>query len=202
MSEPKSLEDLAGDIDRLVREYSARAHAANGPAGSGSVTFEPGKTPVPYAGRVFEADEVAAAVRATLEFWLTLGPQGDSFELELASALGAARSILTNSGSSANLLAVSALTSAKLPPERRLRPGDEVITCAAGISDDRRAHRAEWEPCRCSSTTTRLRATPDCTHLEEAFSPARRRPSCWPIRWAIPSTSPPVTAFCRATTSG
>ncbi|HEY5079324.1 MAG TPA: DegT/DnrJ/EryC1/StrS family aminotransferase, partial [Opitutaceae bacterium] len=133
MADPGNMEELAARIEGLVREYSALAHAANGPATSGKVRFEPGKTPVPYAGRVFTGDEVAAAVRATLDFWLTLGPQGDAFERELAEALGVTRSILTNSGSSANLLAVSALTSSKLPAERRLRPGDEVITCAAGF---------------------------------------------------------------------
>src|SRR5271165_3710481 len=124
MNRLQSLKDLGSEIERLVREYSARAHLAHGPPGTDPVPFEPGTTPVPYAGRVFAGDEVAAAVRAALDFWLTLGPQGDAFERELAAALGAARSILVNSGSSANLLAVSALTSAKLPLERRLRPGD------------------------------------------------------------------------------
>src|SRR5580692_11140658 len=102
MSEAESLEHLAGRIESLVREYSARAHAPYSPAGHRDIPFEAGKTPVPYAGRVFTCDEVAAAVRAALDFWLTLGPQGDAFEKELAGALGVTRSILTNSGSSAN----------------------------------------------------------------------------------------------------
>ena len=133
MSDPKSLKDLAAEIDVLVREYSARAHAVNGPAGQSAASFVPGKTPVPYAGRVFTGDEVAAAVRTTLDFWLTLGPEGAAFEQELASTLGVAHSVAVNSGSSANLLAFSALTSPKLPKSRRIRPGDEVITCAAGF---------------------------------------------------------------------
>jgi len=88
---------------------------------------------VPYAGRVFNEDEVEAAVSATLDFWLTLGSEGAAFEKELAEFLGVKSCVLTNSGSSANLLAVSALTTHKLPKEKRLLPGDEVITCAAGF---------------------------------------------------------------------
>jgi CDP-6-deoxy-D-xylo-4-hexulose-3-dehydrase len=94
--------------------------------------FDPHRDAVPYAGRCFDADEVEAAVSATLDFWLTLGPEGDAFAAELAGWLGVRKSILVNSGSSANLLAIAALTSPKLG-ERRLRPGDEVITCAAGF---------------------------------------------------------------------
>jgi CDP-6-deoxy-D-xylo-4-hexulose-3-dehydrase len=110
-------------------------HRANRPGyspASAAPEFTAGKTTVPYAGRVFDSDEVEAAVSATLDFWLTLGPEGEAFEMELAQRLGVKRSLLVNSGSSANLLAVSALTSHKLG-ERRIRPGDEVITCAAGF---------------------------------------------------------------------
>ncbi len=95
--------------------------------------FVPGQTTIPYAGRVFTEDEVEAAVGSTLDFWLTLGPEGDKFETELAEILGVRKSLLVNSGSSANLVAVSALTSHKLSSEKRLRPGDEVITVAAGF---------------------------------------------------------------------
>src|ERR1017187_7282929 len=97
MSAPESLEGMQSEIERLVRAYSSRAHAGNGPAGSDSAPFEPGKTPVPYAGRVFTGTEVAAAVRAALDFWLTLGPQGDAFKRALAAVLGVPRSILVNS---------------------------------------------------------------------------------------------------------
>ena len=69
---------------------------------------------------------------ATLDFWLTLGPEGDAFESELAAFLKVKKSILVNSGSSANLVAISALTSAKLG-DRQIKPGDEVITVAAGF---------------------------------------------------------------------
>jgi CDP-6-deoxy-D-xylo-4-hexulose-3-dehydrase len=81
---------------------------------------------------VFDADEVEAGVASMLDFWLTLGPEGESFERELAAMLGVRNSILVNSGSSANLLAFSALTSPKLG-ERRIKPGDEIITVAAGF---------------------------------------------------------------------
>jgi len=127
--------DLKAEILRLTREYSRLVHRANRPgygAADSAPEFAAGKTTVPYAGRVFDADEVEAAVAATLDFWLTLGPEGEAFEAELAHRLGVKRSLLVNSGSSANLLAVAALTSLKLG-EDRIRPGDEIITCAAGF---------------------------------------------------------------------
>lgn len=120
----------------LTREYSALVHGPQRPGFEATASERPfiaGVTPVPYAGRVFTEDEVEAAVSATLDFWLTLGPEGDAMERELASFLGVKRSILVNSGSSANLVAFSALTSHKLPEEMRIRLGDEVITCAAGF---------------------------------------------------------------------
>jgi CDP-6-deoxy-D-xylo-4-hexulose-3-dehydrase len=88
---------------------------------------------VPYAGRVFTEDEVEAAVGSTLDFWLTLGPEGEAFEKELAAFLGVKYSLLVNSGSSANLIALSTLTTHKLPDHKRIIPGDEVITVAAGF---------------------------------------------------------------------
>ena len=74
-----------------------------------------------------------AAVSSTLDFWLTLGSEGSAMEKELASFLGVRHSLLVNSGSSANLVAMAALTSAKLPDKKRIKPGDEVITVAAGF---------------------------------------------------------------------
>jgi CDP-6-deoxy-D-xylo-4-hexulose-3-dehydrase len=130
-------EELKKEILRLTREYAARVHAAQRPGyeegAHGRPAFVPGETTVPYAGRVFTEDEVEAGVGSMLDFWLTLGKEGDIFEERLAKFLGVKRSLLVNSGSSANLLAISALTSHKLPDERRLLPGDEVITCAAGF---------------------------------------------------------------------
>lgn len=92
----------------------------------------PGKTPVRYAGRVFDEKEIQAAVEASLDFWLTEGRFAEEFQAGLAAKVGTEYAILTNSGSSANLLAITALTS-HLLGERRLKPGDEVITVAAGF---------------------------------------------------------------------
>lgn len=125
--------ELKQEILRLTREYSRQVHGSFRPAGT------PERSPwqegdiIPYAGRVFTEDEVEAAVSSTLDFWLTLGPEGEAFQKELAAFLGVRHSLLVNSGSSANLVAVSALTSPKLPEERRIKPGDEVITVAAGF---------------------------------------------------------------------
>jgi CDP-4-dehydro-6-deoxyglucose reductase, E1 len=94
--------------------------------------FIPGKTPVNYAGRIYDADDLNHLVSASLDFWLTAGPYADRFEKSLAELIGVKHCLLTNSGSSANLLAVTALTSPLLG-ERRLRPGDEVITTACGF---------------------------------------------------------------------
>jgi CDP-6-deoxy-D-xylo-4-hexulose-3-dehydrase len=129
----QSAAELKAEILRLTRQYSDLMHQANRPASENNLPFEPGTTPVPYAGRVFDADEVEAAVSSTLDFWLTLGPEGEAFERELAALLGVKHSLLVNSGSSANLIAFSALTTHKLPPHRRIQPGDEVITVAAGF---------------------------------------------------------------------
>jgi CDP-6-deoxy-D-xylo-4-hexulose-3-dehydrase len=114
---------LHGQILEMVRTYSRVRHAP--------ISFIAGQSRVPYAGRVFDEEEVVAAVDAVLDFWLTLGPEGDLFEKELAMTCGARHAILVNSGSSANLLAFAALTSPQL--ERPLQAGDEVITVAAGF---------------------------------------------------------------------
>jgi CDP-6-deoxy-D-xylo-4-hexulose-3-dehydrase len=129
----KTPAELKAEILRLTREYSARVHGANRAATDHPAPFVAGQTTVPYAARVFNADEVEAAVGATLDFWLTLGPEGEAFERELAGLLGVKHSLLVNSGSSANLLAFSALTTHKLPAAKRIQPGDEVITVAAGF---------------------------------------------------------------------
>ncbi|MDA7677487.1 lipopolysaccharide biosynthesis protein RfbH [bacterium] len=130
MNDPKSLKQ---QILRLTREYSRQVHGAFRPADDPErKPWNPG-SPVPYAGRVFTEDEVEAAVSSTLDFWLTLGSEGVAMEKELASFLGVRHSLLVNSGSSANLIAISALTSGKLPDERRIKHGDEVITVSAGF---------------------------------------------------------------------
>lgn len=128
-----SFPDLKAQILSLTRDYARQTHAAYRPAADPARTPWQEGSPIPYAGRVFTEDEVEAAVSATLDFWLTLGSEGAAMEQELAAFMGVRHSLVVNSGSSANLVAISALTSAKLPEARRLKPGDEVITVAAGF---------------------------------------------------------------------
>ncbi len=117
-------DDLRQQILALVRDYHDAAFPDR--------PFRPGEDPVPVAGRVFDAAEIVAAVDASLEFWLTAGRFADRLETGLAGFVGVRHAVLCNSGSSANLLAVAALTSPELGA-RRLQPGDEVITPAAGF---------------------------------------------------------------------
>ena len=124
---------LKQEILRLTREYSLQAHASFRPGEDPQRKPWESGSPIPYAGRVFTEEEVAAAVGATLDFWLTLGSEGAAMEKELAAFMGVRHSLLVNSGSSANLVAISALTSHKVPAAKRIRPGDEVITVAAGF---------------------------------------------------------------------
>ncbi|CAN2230712.1 WecE Predicted pyridoxal phosphate-dependent enzyme apparently involved in regulation of cell wall biogenesis [Candidatus Planktophila dulcis] len=94
--------------------------------------FVAGESAVPVTGKVFGEAELLAAVNASLDFWLTSGPFTEKFESRFAKTVGMRHAFMVNSGSSANLLALSALTSPKLG-DRALRPGDEVITVAAGF---------------------------------------------------------------------
>ncbi|MBU0618611.1 lipopolysaccharide biosynthesis protein RfbH [Patescibacteria group bacterium] len=94
--------------------------------------FVPGQTYIPASGKVFNDKELYYLVQACLDGWWTEGRFNAKFEQKLAEKLGVNFCMTTNSGSSANLLALSALTSLRLK-ERRLKPGDEVITCAAGF---------------------------------------------------------------------
>ncbi|MEA3245931.1 MAG: lipopolysaccharide biosynthesis protein RfbH [Gemmatimonadota bacterium] len=115
---------LRARIGALVAEYHAAAFAER--------PFVPGETPVPVSGRVFGAEELQHLVDAGLDFWLTTGRFAHQFEREFARVMQARHAMLVNSGSSANLLAVSALCSPMLEG-RELHPGDEVITVAAGF---------------------------------------------------------------------
>jgi CDP-6-deoxy-D-xylo-4-hexulose-3-dehydrase len=94
--------------------------------------FLPGITPIPVTGKVFGKEELSAAVEASLDFWLTSGPYTEKFESRFAKTVGMRHAFMVNSGSSANLLALSSLTSSA-HGERALKPGDEVITVAAGF---------------------------------------------------------------------
>jgi CDP-6-deoxy-D-xylo-4-hexulose-3-dehydrase len=115
---------IRAQILALVAEYHAAAFPRR--------AFVAGQTPVPVSGRVFDARELQHLVDAALDFWLTTGRFAERFEREFARACGLRHAVLVNSGSSANLLAVSCLTSPALGTSR-LRPSDEVITVAAGF---------------------------------------------------------------------
>jgi CDP-4-dehydro-6-deoxyglucose reductase, E1 len=123
----------AGPVDvlalrRAILEQVASYHEAAFAARE----FVPGETPVPVSGRTFDADDLVHLADSALDFWLTAGRFAERFESELARAVGVRHAILCNSGSSANLLAVTTLTSPTLGSDRLL-PGDEVITVAAGF---------------------------------------------------------------------
>lgn len=170
MAAPSDLsENVAAKLQLLsqVRDYAVRAHRR-------VVDFIPGETSVPYAGRFFTEDEVSAAVSACLDFWLTLGPEGEAMERELAAQLGVRHVLLTNSGSSANLLAVAALTSHKLPAERRLRPGDEVITCASGFPTTV-APMVQNGAVPVFLDVDPLTGNPDFSRLEDAYVPGKTK---------------------------
>ena len=111
-------------IQAAIRHYGVKHKAAQKP-------FQPGDR-ISYAGRIFDEKEISYLVDAALDFWLTTGRYAERFEQEFARFLGVKYCSLTNSGSSANLLAFMALTSPKLG-DRRIKKGDEVITVAAGF---------------------------------------------------------------------
>jgi len=116
--------ELRESILRQVDDYFSIAHSIQ--------EFVPGKSPVPVSGKVFDGSDGQFLVAASLDFWLTTGRFNDEFESRFRDFVGAEHALTTNSGSSANLLAVTALTSRKLGDER-LITGDEVITVAAGF---------------------------------------------------------------------
>jgi len=118
-------EELKAQILELTREYYKEVHAQK-------KEFEPGKSFVHYGGRYFNDEEMVNLVDSSLDFWLTQGPWTHKFERRLADWLGVKFCAVTNSGSSANLLAFYTLTSYKLG-DRRIKKGDEVITVAAGF---------------------------------------------------------------------
>jgi CDP-6-deoxy-D-xylo-4-hexulose-3-dehydrase len=122
--ETSELEERRAAILQLVSEYHDLAFQPR--------EFVPGESPVSVSGRVFDATELQFLVDSSLEFWLTAGRYATEFEREFARFFGLRHAILVNSGSSANLVALSCLTSPRLR-HRQLKPGDEVITVAAGF---------------------------------------------------------------------
>jgi len=116
--------ELRNEIRSLVREYHAIAFPEK--------PFLGGISTVPVSGKVFDADELDLLVDSSLDFWLTTGRYAEQFEKSFAKRMGMKHAMLCNSGSSANLLAMSALTSPRLK-KRALKEGDEVLTVAAGF---------------------------------------------------------------------
>lgn len=120
----KTPTEIRNEILELTKEFYQSKYA--------NENFVPGKTRVNYAGRVFDENEIVNLVDSSLDFWLTEGRYSEQFSEKIAEFLGVEYALLTNSGSSANLLAFSALTSEKLG-DKRLKSGDEVISVAAGF---------------------------------------------------------------------
>lgn len=120
----QSAEGIRDEIRRLVASYFELAFQAE--------PFNAETSAVPVSGKVFDHEELQFLVDSSLDFWLTTGRFSDEFEREFAKVMGVRHALLCNSGSSANLLALSALTSPRLE-ERALREGDEVLTVAAGF---------------------------------------------------------------------
>ena len=116
--------ELRDEILEKVKEYCKLFH--------GEKEFTAGETKIPFAGRIYNEDEMVNLVDSSLDFWLTSGRYAEEFESEFAEYMEQSYSLLVNSGSSANLVALSTLTSPKLG-EKRLKHGDEVITVAAGF---------------------------------------------------------------------
>ena len=120
----KTAQQKREQILALVKDYIDIEHTAK--------PYEGGVSSTPVNGRVYDAADVCILVESALDFWLTTGPFNDVFEKKLSTFIGVPHMLTCNSGSSANLLAVSALTS-HLLKDRALQPGDEVITCATGF---------------------------------------------------------------------
>lgn len=114
--------------DHSISEFVAGEYSKRHP----KQKFIPGETSIPVTGKVFGVEEIEFAIQASLDFWLTSGPYSEEFESRFAKLVGMRHAFMVNSGSSANLVALSALTSPKMG-DRRLFPGDEVLTVAAGF---------------------------------------------------------------------
>jgi CDP-4-dehydro-6-deoxyglucose reductase, E1 len=120
----KRAQQLREQILELTAEYHREAFPSH--------DYQPGKTPVPVSGKVIDGADLCSVVDSALDCWFTTGRFAKAFEKKLARFVGVRGCSLVNSGSSANLVALTALTSPKLG-DRQLKPGDEVITVAAGF---------------------------------------------------------------------
>ena len=124
LDKDESAKEIRNKIMQLVKEYAEISHKKK--------DYVPGKSFVPTSGRVYDYNEIQMLTSASLDFWLTAGRFNHEFEEKLSKLVDVKFVTTTNSGSSANLLALSALTSDKLG-DRALKEGDEVITVAASF---------------------------------------------------------------------
>ncbi|MEJ5977036.1 lipopolysaccharide biosynthesis protein RfbH [Novosphingobium sp. PS1R-30] len=127
MFDPSGLDEaqLRALILDMTGEYARRFHAPK--------PFVPGQSPVQVSGKVYDETDMRMLVDSSLDFWLTTGRFNEQFEAKLAERMGVRFALTTNSGSSANLLALSSLTSTRYVRDKALKPGDEVITVATGF---------------------------------------------------------------------
>jgi CDP-4-dehydro-6-deoxyglucose reductase, E1 len=185
---PPSLKERRAQILGLVAEYTRAVGEASAP-------FTPGRSPVRYAGRVYDEAEVVNLVDASLDFWLTEGKYAFRLETELCRFLGVSDCHLVNSGSSANLVAFSSLTSPKLG-DSRVRRGDEVITLAAGFPTTV-APAIQFGAVPVFVDVDPRTANVDVSQLEEALSP-RTKAVMMAHTLGNPFDIDAVLTFCRA----
>jgi len=190
------LDGLKAKILELTRQYALRKHSAYRPGKDPLRTPWSNNFPIPYGGRVFTEDEVVAATSSVLDFWLTLGTEGVALEEELSSFLGVKNCLLTNSGSSANLIAISALTSHKVASHKRLRPGDEVITVAAGFPTTV-APIVQIGAVPVFIDADPITGNARCDQLEAAYSPGKTKAVMMAHALGNPFDLAATLAFCR-----
>ena len=158
------LNELRAEIIKLTRQYADKLLVPS--------SFTPGEDPVPVSGKVLTSEDFSALVDSSLDGWLTAGRFTVDFERQLAQFVGARSALFVNSGSSANLVALSGLTSIKLG-ERALKPGDEVLTVAMGFPTTiNPIIQNGLRPVVVDVDLTTLDAIPQ--RLEEAISPKTR----------------------------
>jgi len=177
---------LRAEVLEKTREYFTAAY--------GQRTFVGGDDAAPVSGRVFDERDVMSLVDSALDFWLTTGRFAERFERDFARWYGIRECVLVNSGSSANLVALAALTSQE-HEERRLRAGDEVITAAAGFPTTvNPIVQLGAIPVFIDSELTTYNA--DISQLERALSP-KTRAVFLAHTLGNPYDSESVRAFCR-----
>src|SRR5690349_12427833 len=180
-------ESLRARILSLTEEYYEAAFASR--------EFVPGESSIPVAGRVFDASELQFLVDSSLDFWLTTGRFAYQFEREFAQFFRMRHAILVNSGSSANLLALTCLTSPLLG-DRQLKPGDEVITVATGFPTTvNPIFQNNLVPVFVDVDIPSYNV--DVKELEEAFS-ARTRAVMFAHTLGNPFDLEAVSTFCKA----